>query len=423
MDVIDSHMENLSSQEIDDDEVSRHNEEDDDYNCCKNDDDDDDGICSGWYQHHDEAGDYNGCLLIEELEDKQRLIQKKITKLEQKLEDYKREMDVIDSHMENLSSQEIDDDEVSRHNEEDDDYNCCKNDDDDDDGICSGWYQHHDEAGDYNGCLLIEELEDKQRLIQKKITKLEQKLEDYKREMDVIDSHMENLSSQEIDDDEVSRHNEEDDDYNCCKNDDDDDDGICSGWYQHHDEAGDYNGCLLIEELEDKQRLIQKKITKLEQKLEDYKREMDVIDSHMENLSSQEIDDDEVSRHNEEDDDYNCCQNDDDDDDGICSGWYQHHDEAGDYNGWYQYHDEAGDYNSWYQHHEEDDEHNGLDQQYAPVQTLYLAADNHDHALNLTLNEAPSKNLIQNQPEEVTHTENLLAADNDDPIQKFSCCK
>ena len=44
---------------------------------------------------------------------------------------------------------------------------------------------------------------------------------------------------------------------------------------------------LLIEELEDKQRLIQKKITKLEQKLEDYKREMDVIDSHMENLSSQ----------------------------------------------------------------------------------------------------------------------------------------
>ncbi|KAI5381896.1 hypothetical protein KIW84_UN0350 [Lathyrus oleraceus] len=791
MDVIDSHMENLSSQEVDDDEVSRNNEEDDDYNCCQNDDDDDDGDCSGWYQHHDEAGDYNGwyqyhdeagdynswyqhheeddehngldqqyapvqnlylaadnhdhalnltlneapsknlnqnqpeevahtenllaadnddpiqnflaannhhpiqnflaadnhnhnhacfCafsrflvletaylydllflefasfLLIEELEDKQRLIQKKITKLEQKLEDYKREMDVIDSHMENLSSQEVDDDEVSRNNEEDDDYNCCQNDDDDDDGDCSGWYQHHDEAGDYNGwyqyhdeadnhdhalnltlneapsknlnqnqpeevahtenllaadnddpiqnflaannhhpiqnflaadnhnhnhacfCafsrflvletaylydllflefasfLLIEELEDKQRLIQKKITKLEQKLEDYKREMDVIDSHMENLSSQEVDDDEVSRNNEEDDDYNCCQNDDDDDDGDCSGWYQHHDEAGDYNGwyqyhdeagdynswyqhheeddehngldqqyapvqnlylaadnhdhalnltlneapsknlnqnqpeevahtenllaadnddpiqnflaannhhpiqnflaadnhnhnhacfCafsrflvletaylydllflefasfLLIEELEDKQRLIQKKITKLEQKLEDYKREMDVIDSHMENLSSQEVDDDEVSRNNEEDDDYNCCQNDDDDDDGDCSGWYQHHDEAGDYNGWYQYHDEAGDYNSWYQHHEEDDEHNGLDQQYAPVQNLYLAADNHDHALNLTLNEAPSKNLNQNQPEEVAHTENLLAADNDDPIQKF----
>ena len=132
-----------------------------------------------------------------------------------------------------------------------------------------------------------------------------------------------------------------------------------------------------------------------------------------------EVDDDEVSRNNEEDDDYNCCQNDDDDDDGDCSGWYQHHDEAGDYNGWYQYHDEAGDYNSWYQHHEEDDEHNGLDQQYAPVQNLYLAADNHDHALNLTLNEAPSKNLNQNQPEEVAHTENLLAADNDDPIQNF----
>jgi hypothetical protein len=130
-----------------------------------------------------------------------------------------------------------------------------------------------------------------------------------------------------------------------------------------------------------------------------------------------EVDDDEVSRNNEEDDDYNCCQNDDDDDDGDCSGWYQHHDEAGDYNGWYQYHDEAGDYNSWYQHHEEDDEHNGLDQQYAPVQNLYLAADNHDHALNLTLNEAPSKNLNQNQPEEVAHTENLLTVDNDDPIQ------
>ncbi|KAI5381517.1 hypothetical protein KIW84_UN0665 [Lathyrus oleraceus] len=724
MDVIDSHMENLSSQEVDDDEVSRNNEEDDDYNYCQNDDDDDDGDCSGWYQHHDEAGDYNGwyqyhdeadnhdhalnltlneapsknlnqnqpeevahtenllvadnddpiqnflaannhhpiqnflaadnhnhnhacfCafsrflvletaylydllflefasfLLIEELEEKQRLIQKKITKLEQKLEDYKSEMDVIDSHMENLSSQEVDDDEVSRNNEEDDDYNYCQNDDDDDDGDCSGWYQHHDEAGDYNGwyqyhdeadnhdhalnltlneapsknlnqnqpeevahtenllvadnddpiqnflaannhhpiqnflaadnhnhnhacfCafsrflvletaylydllflefasfLLIEELEEKQRLIQKKITKLEQKLEDYKSEMDVIDSHMENLSSQEVDDDEVSRNNEEDDDYNYCQNDDDDDDGDCSGWYQHHDEAGDYNGWyqyhdeadnhdhalnltlneapsknlnqnqpeevahtenLLVADNDDpiqnflaannhhpiqnflaadnhnhnhacfcafsrflvletaylydllflefatsslrnwkkKQRLIQKKITKLEQKLEDYKREMDVIDSHMENLSSQEVDDDEVSRNNEEDDDYNYCQNDDDDDDGDCSGWYQHHDEAGDYNGWYQYHDEAGDYNSWYQHHEEDDEHNGLDQQYAPVQNLYLAADNHDHALNLTLNEAPSKNLNQNQPEEVAHTENLLVADNDDPIQNF----
>ena len=131
---------------------------------------------------------------------------------------------------------------------------------------------------------------------------------------------------------------------------------------------------LLIEELEDKQRLIQKKITKLEQKLEDYKREMDVIDSHMENLSSQghnrslqlilnfhfqfsetyilfdfaEVDDDEVLRNNEEDDDYNGCQNDDDDDDGDCSGWYQHHEGVGDYNGWNQY-------------HEEDDEHNGLD--------------------------------------------------------------
>jgi hypothetical protein len=35
------------------------------------------------------------------------------------------------------------------------------------------------------------------------------------------------------------------------------------------------------------------------------------------------------------------------------------------------------------------------------------------------LNEAPSKNLNQNQPEEVAHTENLLAADNDDPIQNF----
>ncbi|KAI5426030.1 hypothetical protein KIW84_031738 [Lathyrus oleraceus] len=607
LDVIDSHMENLSSQEVDDNEVLRNNEEDDDYNCCQNDDDSD---CSGWYQHHDEAGDYNGwyqyhdeagdynswyqhhegddehngldqqyalvqnlyldadnydhalnltlieapsknlnqnqpeevahtenlllqiflfiifcSLLIEELEDKQRLIQKKITKLEQKLEDYKREMDVIDSHMENLSSQEVDDNEVLRNNEEDDDYNCCQNDDDND---CSDWYQHHDEAGDYNGwyqyhdeagdynsCLLIEELEDKQRLIQKKITKLEQKLEDYKREMDVIDSHMENLSSQEVDDNEVLRNNEEDDDYNCCQNDDDND---CSGWYQHHDEAGDYNGwyqyhdeadnhdhalnltlneapsknlnqnqpeevahtenllaansddpiqnflaannhhpiqnflaadnhnhnhacfCalsrflvletaylydllflefasfLLIEELEDKQRLIEKKITKLEQKLEDYKREMDVIDSHMENLSSQEVDDNEVLRNNEEDDDYNCCQNDDDSD---CSGWYQHHDEAGDYNGWYQYHDEAGDYNSWYQHHEGDDEHNGLDQQYALVQNLYLAADNHDHALNLTLNEALSKNLNQNQPEEVAHTENLLPANSDDPIQNF----
>ena len=99
---------------------------------------------------------------------------------------------------------------------------------------------------------------------------------------------------------------------------------------------------------------------------------MDVIDSHMENLSSQgnnrslqlilnfhfqfsetyilfdfaEVDDDEVSRNNEEDDDCNCCPNDDDDDDGDCSGWYQHH--------------------------EEDDEHNGLDQQYAHVQNFIL---------------------------------------------------
>jgi hypothetical protein len=132
-----------------------------------------------------------------------------------------------------------------------------------------------------------------------------------------------------------------------------------------------------------------------------------------------EVDDDEVSRNNKEDDDYNSCQNNDDDDDGDCSGWYQHHDEAGDYNGWYQYHDEVGDYNRWYQYYEEDYEHNGLDHQYAPVQNLYLAADNHDHAMNLTLNEAPSQNLNQNQPEEVAHTENLLAVDNDDPIQNF----
>ncbi|KAI5426029.1 hypothetical protein KIW84_031737 [Lathyrus oleraceus] len=762
----------LEFAKVDDYKVSRNNEEDDDYNCCQNYDDDDDGDYSGWYQHHDEAGDYNGLYQYHDEAASSLRIGRQTTsniekdnQMEQKLEDYKREMDVIDSHMENLSSQEVDDDDVFKNSEEDDDYNCCQNDDDemtvivavgtnimmelnlylavdnhdhalnltlneapsknlnqnqpeevahtesllatdnddpiqnflaannhhpiqnflaadnhnhshacfyafslflvletaylydllflefakfddddvsrnneedddyycfqnhddDDDGDCSGWYQHHDEAGDYNGwyqyhdeagdyntCgwyqyydeagdyngwyqyhdeagdynswyqhheeddehngldqhLLIEELEDKQRLIQKKITKLEQKLEDYKREIDVIDSHMENLSSQEVDDDEVSRNNEEDDDYRCCQNDDDGDDGDCSGWYQHHDEAGDYNGwyqyhdeagdynswyqhheeddehngldqqyahiqnlylaadnhdhavhltlheapsknlnknqpeevahtenllaadnddpiqnfllqkpssytelscryhnhnhacfcafsrflvletaylydllflnlqvfILLIEELEDKQRLIQKKITKLEQKLEDYKREIDVIDSHMENLSSQEVDDDEVSRNNEEDDDYRCCQNDDDGDDGDCSGWYQHHDEAGDYNGWYQYHDGAGDYNSWYQHHEKDDEHNGLDQQYAPVQNLYLAADNHDHALNLTLNEAPSKNLNQNQPEEVAHTENLLSADNDDPIQNFlaannhsytelSCCR
>ena len=111
-----------------------------------------------------------------------------------------------------------------------------------------------------------------------------------------------------------------------------------------------------------------------------------------------EVDDVEVSRNNEEVDYYKCYQNDDDDDDGDCSGWYQHHDEAGDYNGWYQYHDEVGDYNRWYQYYEEDYEHNGLDQQYAPVQNLYLVADNHDHALNLTFNEALSLNLTRTSP-------------------------